>query len=210
MKKLFSICIFTPLFLLADLAYADINNQLNPQSLIAAATQKIIKEIRTKSTKPGDLTQIISIVDRNMIQYADFPRTTRLAMGSYWHEATPHQRQVIVNMFKGLLIRTYTSAILQLKVDQQIKYLPFRFKDDDTDAVVRTVINDKIPIQLNYRLYKTSQGWRVYDLNVLGIWLIQTYKQQFKEEIQKSGIDGLIRLLSKRCKELANNSRQIS
>ncbi|MDU0810490.1 MAG: ABC transporter substrate-binding protein [Burkholderia sp.] len=211
MKKLFLIRVLTSFFLFADLACANVNNQSSPQSIIIVAIQNMIKEVQSKLIKPVDIDQITTIVDKNILQYADFLRTTRLTMGRYWNEATPYQKQLIVELFKRLFIRTYAGAIAQLRFDQKIKYLPFHFRDDDTDVVVRTIINDEKPIRLDYRLYKSPQGgWRVYDINVLGVWLIQTYQQQFKEKIKKSSIDGLICLLSKRNQDLANIDKQSS
>ncbi len=94
-------------------------------------------------------------------------------------------------------------ALAQVR-DQEIEYKPFRANPDDTDVVVRSVVmNNGSPLELDYRLYKTPQGWRVYDINVLGAWLIQAYQQQFNEQIQQHGIEGLIQFLTQRNQQLS-------
>lgn len=158
--------------------------------------------------KQGDIARIMTIVNKDILPYTDFRRTTQLAMGRNWRTATPAQQQQVIEQFKQLLIRTYSGALAQLKPDQQIQYPPFRADADATDVVVRTVaMNNGQPVQIDYRLYKTTQGWRVYDLNVLGAWLIQTYQQQFNEKIQQSGVDGLIQFLTERNQQLASGKQ---
>jgi phospholipid transport system substrate-binding protein len=207
MKKLFLIPVFAALFSFGGAAYAEVD-QSNPQSLIKSATQQVLDEVRTQAVKQGDIARVTSIVNRDILPYTDFRRTTQLAMGRHWRTASAAQQQQVIEQFKMLLIRTYSGAIAQLKPDQQIQYPPFRAGSDDTDVVVRTVaMNNGQPVQIDYRLYKTAQGWRVYDLNVLGAWLIQTYQQQFNEKIQQSGVDGLIQFLTQRNQELASGKQ---
>lgn len=189
MKKLFLIPVFAALFSFGGGAYAQVD-QSNPQALIKSATQQVLDEVRQQAIKQGDTNRIITIVNKDILPYADFRRTTQLAMGRHWRTASQAQQQQVMDQFKMLLIRTYSGALAQLKPDQQIQYLPFRAGPEDTDVVVRTVaMNNGQPVQIDYRLYKTAQGWRVYDLNVLGAWLIQTYQQQFNEKIQQSGVE---------------------
>ncbi|AOI69267.1 toluene tolerance protein [Burkholderia ubonensis] len=203
MKKLFLIPVFAALFSFGGAAYAEVD-QSNPQALIKTATQQVLDEVKQQTIKQGDTNRIITIVNKDILPYTDFRRTTQLAMGRHWRTASQAQQQQVMEQFKMLLIRTYSGAIAQLKPDQQIQYPPFRASAEDTDVVVKTVaMNNGQPVQIDYRLYKTQQGWRVYDLNVLGAWLIQTYQQQFNEKIQQSGVDGLIQFLSQRNQELA-------
>ncbi len=207
MKKLFLIPVFAALFSFGGAAHAEID-QSNPQTLIKTATQQVLDEVRAQAVKQGDIGRVTSIVNRDILPYIDFRRTTQLAMGRHWRTASAAQQQQVIEQFKMLLIRTYSGAIAQLKPDQQIQYPPFRGGSDDTDVVVRTVaMNNGQPVQIDYRLYKTAQGWRVYDLNVLGAWLIQTYQQQFNEKIQQSGVDGLIQFLTQRNQELASGKQ---
>jgi phospholipid transport system substrate-binding protein len=203
MKKLFLIPLFAAFFSFGGVAHAEVD-QSNPQALIKTATQQVLDEVRAQAIKPGDINRVTAIVNRDILPYADFRRTTQLVMGRNWRTATAAQQQQIVDQFKILLIRTYSGAIAQLKPDQQIQYPPFRADPSDTDVVVRTLAtNNGQPVQIDYRLYKSPQGWRVYDLNVLGAWLIQTYQQQFNEKIQQSGVDGLIQFLTQRNEQLA-------
>jgi len=177
----------------------------NPDALVKTVTQQVMDQIKgDKTIQGGDISKITQLVNEKILPYTDFRRTTQLAMGRNWRTATPEQQQQVIEQFKTLLIRTYSGALAQVR-DQQIQYKPFRANPDDTDVVVRsTVLNNGQPIELDYRLYKTAQGWRVYDINVLGAWLIQAYQQQFQEKIQQGGVDGLIQFLSQRNQQLAS------
>lgn len=203
MKKLFLIPVFAALFSFGSAAHAQVD-QSNPQALIKTATQQVLDEVKQQTIKQGDTNRIISIVNKDILPYTDFRRTTQLAMGRNWRTATADQQQQVQEQFKLLLIRTYSGALAQLKPDQQIQYPPFRVYPADTDVVVKTVaMNNGHPVHIDYRLYKTANGWKVYDLNVLGAWLIQTYQQQFNEKIQQSGVEGLIQFLTQRNQQLA-------
>lgn len=209
MKKLIRSAALTALaacslaFVPATGALAANVDQSDPQALIKDATQQVLDEVRAKSIAPDDIPRIRDIVDRDILPYVDFRRTTQLAMGRHWRTATPAQQQQIEQQFQLLLIHLYSGALAQLKPDQQIDYQPMRNQPGDTDVVVRTLAQTSgKPVEIDYRLYKTAQGWRLYDLNVLGAWLIQTYRQQFNEKIQEGGVDGLIQFLSARNQEL--------
>ncbi|MBN3723439.1 MlaC/ttg2D family ABC transporter substrate-binding protein [Burkholderia sp. Ac-20379] len=203
MKKLFLIPVAAAFLSFGSAAYAQVD-QSNPQALIKTATEQVLNEVRTESIKPSDIGKITDIVNRDILPYVDFRRTTQIVMGRSWRTATPQQQEQVIEQFKMLLIRTYAGAIAQLKADQQIQYPPFRADPGANDVVVRTLAQTNgQPAQIDYRLYKSAQGWRVYDLNVLGAWLIQTYQQQFSEKIQQSGVDGLIQFLTQRNQQLA-------
>lgn len=175
-----------------------------PDALIRTITTDVMNTVKSDPTlQSGDTNQIIKLVNQKILPYTDFQRTTQLVMGRYWRQATPEQRQQIAEQFKLLLIRTYSGAIAQVR-NQQINYLPFRAAADATDVVVRTqVMNQGNQMELDYRLEKTGSGWKVYDLNVLGAWLIQAYQQQFAEQIQKNGVQGLVQFLTARNQQLA-------
>lgn len=208
MKKLFFVPVFSALFAFGGAVCAQVDEQSGPQALIRTATQQVLDEVRTRAIEPSDIPRIMDIVNRDILPYIDFRRTTQLAMGRYWRTATPAQQQKTVEQFKMLLIRTYSGAIVQLHPDQQIEYPPSRIAPTDTDVVVRTVaMKSGEPVEIDYRLYRTPQGWRVYDLNVLGAWLVQTYRQQFSEKIQQSSVDGLIQYLNERNEQLASGKR---
>jgi phospholipid transport system substrate-binding protein len=177
---------------------AQINDQTDPQTLIQTATQRILDE---------DIPRIMDIVSRDILPYVDFRRTTQYAMGRFWRTATPEQQDLVVAQFKQLLIHTYAGALTLVNADQKFEYPPLAAGPSDTDAVVRTIAPGKSgQVQIDYRLYKSPQGWRVYDMNVLGAWLIQTYRTQFNDKIQQSGVDGLIQFLTDRNKQLTSGN----
>ncbi|HXZ09330.1 MAG TPA: ABC transporter substrate-binding protein [Paraburkholderia sp.] len=204
MKRLFLFPLFAALFSFTSAAFAQTVDTSSPDALVKTVTSEVVDSIRgDKSIQAGDLTHITKLVNEKILPYTDFRRTTQLAMGRNWRTATPEQQAQVVEQFKTLLIRTYSGALAQVR-DQQIQYKPFRANPDDTDVVVRSVVmNNGQPIELDYRLYKTPDGWRVYDINVLGAWLIQAYQQQFNEQIQQHGVDGLIQFLTQRNQQLA-------
>ncbi|POR47233.1 phospholipid transport system substrate-binding protein [Paraburkholderia eburnea] len=207
MKKFFLSPLFAMFFAFAGFAgsaSAQTVDTSNPDAMVKTITQQVMDQVKgDKSIQSGDIGKITQLVNEKILPYTDFRRTTQLAMGRNWRAATPDQQQQVIEQFKTLLIRTYSGALAQVR-DQQIEYKPFRASPDDTDVVVRsTVLNNGQPIELDYRLYKTPQGWRVYDINVLGAWLIQAYQQQFQEKIQQGGVQGLISFLTQRNQQLA-------
>ncbi|CAB3788954.1 hypothetical protein LMG28614_02794 [Paraburkholderia ultramafica] len=154
-----------------DAKFVQIADQTRPQVLIETATQEILDEVRTRAIKPGD-APIMSIVNRDILPYADIRRTTQFAMGRYWHAATPARQRQVVAQFTLLLIHTYSGALALLHGDQQLHYPPSRIEPAQTDVVVRTIARDNgSPVEIDYCLYRTPQGWRVYGLNLMGVWL---------------------------------------
>lgn len=180
-------------------------NMSTPDGLVKFVVEDVMNTIKTdKAIQSGDLRKINALVDQKILPYSDFQKTTRLAMGRNWPKATPAQQALITQEFKTLLIRIYGGALAQVK-DQKIQYKPFRASADDTDVIVRTVVVGKgEPIQLDYRLEKTANAWRVYDINILGAWLVESYRNQFNDQVSKGGIDGLIQFLQQRNNSLAN------
>lgn len=177
-----------------------------PDGLVRGITSDVMNTVKSDpSLQSGDINKIIALVNEKILPHTDFRRTTQLVMGRYWRQATNDQKEQIEDQFKLLLIRTYSGAIAQVR-NQQIQYLPFRSPADATDVVVRTqVSNNGQQIELDYRLAKTSSGWKVYDLNVLGAWLIQAYQQQFAEQINHNGVQGLLQFLTTRNQQLAQS-----
>jgi phospholipid transport system substrate-binding protein len=130
---------------------------------------------------------------------------TSLAAGRYWRQATPEQQKQLSDEFRTLLVYTYSGALSQIK-NETVEFKPFRADPADSEVEVRSQVNMTRgePITLNYRLNKTPQGWKIFDINVLGAWLVETYKSTFSSEISKSGIDGLIKKLRERNQQLAS------
>jgi phospholipid transport system substrate-binding protein len=191
---------------LAQAQQAAANTHMNsPDGLVKFVVEDVMNTIKSdKAIQSGDLRKINSLVDQKILPYSDFQKTTRMSMGRNWSKATPAQQALITQEFKTLLIRIYGGALAQVK-DQKIQYKPFRASADDTDVIVRTVVVGKgEPIQLDYRLEKTGNAWRVYDINILGAWLVESYRNQFNDQVSKGGIDGLIQFLQQRNNSLAN------
>ena len=146
----------------------------------------------------GDIDRIMVLVDTHLMPHVNFARMTASAVGRHWRAATPEQRSRLQDEFKLLLVRTYSGALSRL-TDQQLVLRPNRFTPQDTEVVVRTELRGRSePIQIDYRLERTPQGWKVFDFNVMGIWLVDTYRNQFTTEINARGIDGLIAALTER------------
>ena len=145
-------------------------------------------------------------VQAKVIPHVNFQRMTAMAAGRFWREATPEQQAALTTEFRSLLIYTYSGAISQVR-NQVLEFKPMRSGADDDEVEVRSMVIQPRgePIQLNYRLEKTASGWKIYDVNILGAWLVETYKGTFAAEINKGGIDGLIRALAERNKRLAAN-----
>jgi len=161
-----------------------------------------------KAIQGGNQKRIQALVEAKILPHVDFQHMTALAAGRYWREATPQQQARLTKEFRDLLIHTYSGAIAQIK-DQKLQFRPFRASPADTDVIVYSQViqsQGREPVQLNYRLEKQASGWRIYDINVLGAWLVQTYKGTFATEIGKSGIDGLIVSLAEKNKKLAAGS----
>jgi len=165
-----------------------------------------------KEIQGGNQKRVLELVESKILPYVDFQRMTALAAGRYWREATPDQQKQLTNEFRSLLVYTYSGAISQIR-DQKLEFKPMRGDASDTEVEVRSQVlqpRGGEPIQLNYRLSKTVGGWKIYDVNVLGAWLVETYKGNFASEISKGGIDGLIKVLAERNKRLANGAAKPS
>ena len=179
-----------------------------PDAFVKRISTETFDAVRgDKSIKGGDINKIMQLVDSKLMQHVNFRRMTALATGPGWRKATPEQQERLQEEFKLLLIRTYSGALNQIN-DQTIEVKTLRGAMDEKNLVVQTEIRGKSePIQLDYRLEKTpgdGAGWKIFDLNVLGIWLVENYRSQFSKEINAGGIDGLIKSLSERNKANAN------
>jgi len=169
----------------------------------------ILDAIRAdKSIGNGDISKIVILVDKRVMPNVNFLRMTASAVGPGWRKATPEQQKRLQEEFKILLVRTYSGALGQVS-DQTISVKPLRAAADDKEVLVRTEVRGKgDPIQLDYRVEKTADGsWKVYNMNVMGIWLVENYKTQFAQEINAKGVDGLIASLADRNKTNAKASK---
>ncbi|WP_050464213.1 MlaC/ttg2D family ABC transporter substrate-binding protein [Herbaspirillum autotrophicum] len=179
-----------------------------PDALVKRISQEVLDAAKNdKDIQSGNISQIIALVEQKIIPYVDFERMTSLAAGRYWRQATPDQQKQLITQFRSLLIYTYSGALSQVR-DQKIEFKPLRADPADTEVEVRSqVIQSRgEPIQLNYRLEKLPTGWKMFDVNVMGAWLVEAYKGTFASEISKGGIDGLIKTLTDKNKQLASRS----
>lgn len=172
--------------------------------LIKRLSTEVLDNIRTdKAIQAGDVARIVALVDARIMPNVNFKRMTASAVGPAWRQATPEQQKRLQEEFKILLVRTYAGALTQVS-DQTIAIKPVRIDPEDKDVVVRTEVKGRgDPIQLDYKLEKTpgeGAGWKIYNLNVLGVWLVETYRSQFAQEINAKGINGLIATLTERNK----------
>jgi phospholipid transport system substrate-binding protein len=182
----------------------------SPDAFIKRITNETLDTIKAdKALRNGDIGKIIQLVDSKVMPHVNFRRMTALATGPAWRKATPEQQKRLQEEFKILLVRTYAGALTQVS-DQVVVVKPLRAGQEDKNLVVNTEVRGKgDPIQLDYRLEKTpgeGAGWMIFDLNVLGVWLIENYRTQFTKEINSGGIDGLIASLAARNKSNAKAS----
>lgn len=170
-----------------------------PDALIKRVATDVLNAVKADpAMQAGDVAKIMGLVDTKIMPNVNFSRMTASAVGRFWRQATPEQQKRLEQEFKTLLVRTYSGALSQV-TDQSLSFRPLRAAPTDTEVVVRSEVRGKgDPIQLDYRLEKTDAGWKIYDLNVLGVWLVETYRTQFAQEINQNGIDGLIASLAKR------------
>lgn len=179
-----------------------------PDALIKRVSVEVLDAIRAdKEVQAGDRTKVLALVDGKVMPHVNFTRMTAAAVGRNWRQATPDQKKRLQEEFKAMLIRTYSGALSQVN-DQRLNVKPLRAAPTDTEVVVRTdVIGRGDPVQLDYRMEKTATGWKIYDLNVLGVWMVETYRTQFAQEINANGIEGLIATLAQRNKSSVSGQK---
>lgn len=176
-----------------------------PDALVKRISNDVLDTAKAdKDIQGGNLKRITQLVEEKIIPNVDFERMTALAVGRHWREASDAQKQQLQTEFRSLLISTYAGALSQVR-DQKIEFSPLRASPTDTDVEVRSQVIQARgdPIQISYRMEKLATGWKIYDVNVLGAWLIEAYKGTFSSEIDKGGIDGLIKTLQAKNKQLA-------
>jgi len=173
-------------------------NDEAPDALVKRVSTDVLNTFKADPSLANDMGRIMGIVDSKLMPHVNFNRMTASAVGRHWRQATPEQQAQLQEGFKALLVRTYSGALTEVK-NLTVVFKPLRAQATDTEVVVRSEVRGRgEPIQLDYRLEKTPQGWKIYDLNVLGVWLVETYRGQFAQEITAKGIDGLITTLRNR------------
>lgn len=183
--------------------------QTAPDRFIEQLSADVLAKIRADpSVQSGDMQQVSKFVDAAIMPHVNFERMTALSVGRSWRQASADQQKALIAEFRTLLLRTYSGALSQVG-DKQIKVRPFRGDAAADDVIVRSEIvgGRGDPIQIDYRMEKNGNVWKIYDVNVLGIWIVQTYREQFSQEISARGIDGLIRTLSEKNRQFSAAAR---
>ncbi|MEZ5741224.1 MAG: ABC transporter substrate-binding protein [Burkholderiaceae bacterium] len=182
---------------------------VGPNDLIEKISAEVIARIKAdKDIQSGDFSKVSGLVDSTIMPHVNFERMTALAVGRGWREATDAQKASMVEQFRILLLRTYSGALSQFK-DQRIEMKPLRALPEDKEVIVRSdILGGGEPIQMNYRLEKNGDSWKIFDLNVLGVWLVDTYRNQFKQIVNAKGMDGLIETLAEKNRQFATAEKR--
>lgn len=198
----------SPAVLAADAAPAAdasaANSAMTADNFVKGITADLIATVRQdKAIQAGDLRKAINLIETKVLPYVNFQRMTASAVGRNWRQATAEQQKRLQEEFRTLLIYTYAGAVSQIK-DQAVEFKPVRSRPEDTEVIVRSLVRGKgEPVQIDYRVEKSGDSWKIYDVNVLGAWLVETYRSSFAQEVSASGVDGLIAKLAERNKALA-------
>lgn len=171
--------------------------ELAPDQLVRDVTNEVLDIVRKdKDIQAGNSKKTIDLVEAKVLPHFNFQRMTQLALGREARQASPEQSKLLVEEFRELLVRTYSKALTEYR-SQEIVFKPFKMTPAETDVKVRTEIRQSggKPVPLDYYLEKNATGWKVYDMEVGGVSLVTNYRSTFAQEIQKGGIDGLIRSL---------------
>jgi len=173
---------------------------LAPDALAKSVTDEVLTVIRAdKDIQSGNQKKVLELVETKVLPHFSFPRMTQLAMGKNWRDANADQQKRLVGEFRALLVRTYTTAFTQYK-NQVVEYKPVRMAAGDTEVVVQSQIkqNSGPPVAVDYNMEKTDAGWKVYNMKIEGISLVENYRNTFNTEVQKHGVDGLIATLTQK------------
>jgi len=189
------------LVLLASVAQAQ---TVAPDVLVKTITDDVTAAIaKDKDIQAGDTAKATELIEAKIVPHFDFTRMARLAMGRNWRAATPEQQKQIAEEFKTLLVRTYSTALVNYK-GQAINYKPLRAKPEDDEVTVKSDVKPSgggQPVDIDYEMEKTPAGWKIYDVKVGGVSLVTTYRDTFASEVRERGIEGLIKSLAAKNRE---------
>jgi len=191
-------------------AAAGTDASMAPDALVQSVSTEVLDSIKADpALRNGDFEKLQKLIDDKVAPHVDFERMTRLSVGRGWRDATPEQRQALIREFRTMLVRTYSGALSRV-TDHQVKMRPFKGQPTDTDVIVRTQVAPSAgdAIQLDYRLEKIDSGWKIYDVTILGVSLVENFRNSFASEINQSGVDGLIKALGDRNKQLAASANK--
>jgi phospholipid transport system substrate-binding protein len=171
-----------------------------PDALVKRLAEEVLAQIRAdKELQAGNQARVKQIIETKLVPHFDFPRMIALAMGRNWKNATPEQQQQLTDQFRTLLVRTYSGALANYR-ENNMDYKPLRMNAGDSEVIVRTEVrrSGQAPIQIDYSMEKTPEGWKAYDVIVAGVSLVTNYRDEFNDTVKSSGIDGLIAALNKK------------
>lgn len=177
-----------------------------PDVLIRATVQDVVAIVKQdKDIQAGNQKKILELVDAKVLPHFDFTRMTQLAVGKHWRTATAEQKKTLSAEFRNMLVRTYTRAFVEYR-NQTVEVLPFKMAADADEATVKTMINKPgaQPIPVDYEMKKGANGWKAFDIVISGVSMVMSYRGTFDTEVQKNGIDGLIRMLTDKNVNAAN------
>ena len=209
MKAIVMMELAAALLALGLLAPAPARAQEAPDALAKRVTDEVLVVLRTdKDIQAGNTGKVVELVEKKVLPHFDFVRMTRLAVGVNWRQATPEQQNALVNEFRTLLVHTYASTFTAYR-NQAIEYRPLRMEPADTEATVRSQIlqSGGKPVTVDYRMAKEGGAWKVYDVVVADLSLVQNYRGSFESEVRKGGIDGLVRALASKNRQLAGQKQ---
>lgn len=208
MKNLLASLAFAGLAPLVPLVPAIAQDVQAPDALVKGVTQDVIAIVKQdKDIQSGNTKKTIALVEQKVLPHFNFTRMTALAMGINWRKATPDQQQMLVDQFRTLLVRTYSTALTSYR-NQVIDFKPLRAQPADTDVTVRSEVRQSgaEAVTIDYSMEKTPSGWKVYDVVVGGVSLVTTYRETFANEVRNAGVDGLIKTLSDKNRQLQTKS----
>ena len=184
---------------------ASANTEIAPDALARSVTDEVLAIVRAdKELQAGNPQKVQQLVESKVLPHFNFHRMTQLAVGRNWRQATPDQQKRLVEEFRTLLVRTYTTAFSQYR-NQTVEYRPLRIAATDTDIVVKSLIRQPAgqPLAIDYSMEKLAGGWKVYDVKIEGVSLVENYRSTFNNEVQRNGLEGLIRALNDKNNALA-------
>ena len=208
MKNLLASLAFAGLAPLVPFAPAIAQDAQAPDALVKGVTQDVIAIVKQdKDIQSGNTKKTIALVEEKVLPHFNFTRMTALAMGINWRKATPDQQQMLIDQFRTLLVRTYSTALTSYR-NQAIDFKPLRAQPADTDVTVRSEVRQSgaEAVTIDYSMEKTPSGWKVYDVVVGGVSLVTTYRETFANEVRNAGVDGLIKTLYDKNRQLATKS----
>ena len=171
-----------------------------PDALVKKNTNEILAALKAdKDLAAGNQKKIEKLADEKILPLFNFTRMTQLAVGRNWKDASDAQKKSLIDEFRTLLVRTYSTSLTQFR-NQTIDVKPMKMAAGDTEVVVKTQVNQPggQPVPIDYSMEKSGDSWKVYDVLIDGVSLVTNYRSSFNTEIQKSGIDGLIKSMSER------------